>query len=57
MQNDNILEKTLSCRVFLYAGNCAGSSWPYKQSGGHHGREDEFLEHVDIMVGKVFASA
>jgi hypothetical protein len=32
------------CRVCLYAGwNGAGSGKLYKQSGGHHGREDEFF--------------
>jgi hypothetical protein len=40
----NILENTLSCRVYLYGGwNCAGSDKLYKLSGGHHGRENEFF--------------
>jgi hypothetical protein len=44
MQNDNILENTLPCGVFLYAGwNCAGSGYLYKRSEGHHGREDKFF--------------
>jgi hypothetical protein len=44
MQNDDILENTLSYRVFLYAEwNFAGSGSLYKRSGGHHEQEDKFF--------------
>jgi hypothetical protein len=45
MQKDNLLENTLSCKIFLYAGwNCAGS-------GSFINDLDEkmnFSEHIDV---------
>jgi hypothetical protein len=55
MGNYNILKDTLSCKVLLYAClNCSGSECSINDLGVIMDEKMNFLEHVDVMVGKVF---
>jgi hypothetical protein len=56
MGNYNILKDTLSCKVLLYAClNFSGSECSINDLGVIMDKKMNFLEHVDVMLGKVFA--
>jgi hypothetical protein len=52
----NICQITSSCEVFVHAGwDRARSKELHKRFQSHHGRENDFSEHADIMVANACA--
>jgi hypothetical protein len=56
-KTNNICHTTSSCGILIHAGRDRARSGDelHKRSRSHYGRENEFSEHVDVMVAKAFA--